>query len=133
MEREGRADFYDRIFGLAGAIRTGVKFTVQRENIGGHVDQQCIRFFGFDIDGMIVDNIAAFKRREQPFKIRTLEKSFKSKFDIFGREGVAAVKFDALAQVKAHGQIIDPLPFFGQTRFKAHVLSIAYEGIEYPV
>ena len=77
--------------------------------------------------------MATFKRFKKSFKIRALIKAIKSEFHIFGGKRVAAMEFDSLSQIKAHGQFIHALPFFCQAGFKMHILGIAYQGIKDPV
>ena len=50
--------------------------------------------------------------------------------DVFGRQFVAAVELDTLAQVKAHGQVVDAFPLFSETGFELHVLRPAEQGVE---
>jgi hypothetical protein len=73
------------------------------------------------------------KGLEKSFEFGALIKAFKGKFDIFGRKGITAVEFDAFAQIKAHGQVIQALPALGQAGFKLHILGIADERIKCPV
>jgi hypothetical protein len=62
-------DLDDGVLGLTVIIGAGVEFGVHGKEVGGHVQEQGIGFFGFDVDGIVIDDEAAFEGLEKTFEI----------------------------------------------------------------
>jgi len=130
---KGISDLQEGILGFSLIICTGIEHTVKGENVGCHVDEERIRFLGFDIDGVVIYYYRIGKRLKKSLEVRTHTKTVHRKNNIFCGKRIPAVKFYTLSQIKTNRQWICTFIFMRQTRFKRHILSIPYQWIKYPV
>ena len=107
-----------------------VELAVHREDVGGVVQHQRERPVGDDIDGVVVDHVHRHEGHEDALEVGRGFQPLEGPFHIRRGQRVARVELDPLAQLEAHGGVVQALPALGDAALEAQVLGPADQRIE---
>ena len=127
MVRRIAGDALADIGRLQGVVRLQ-PLLVEDEDVGEVVEQQRIGAIDLDLDGIVIDLARGFIGRQVAFQRRGIVGDARERGEhVVGREGVAIVEGDALAQVEAPGRRRHRLPGLRQRGLDLEVAGIAHQ------